>query len=336
MTALLDVDDLKVHFSSRGSTVYAVDGVSFSIAEGETLGLVGESGCGKSTLGKAIVGLNPVTAGDIRIDGHEVARLSRKQLRPLRPRVQMIFQDPFASLNPRLTVGRILEEPLLVHGRGDSRQRRERVVELMRIVGLHSEAAGRHPHEFSGGQRQRIGIARALALNPGLIICDEAVSALDVSIQAQVINLLRDLQKQHNLSYFFISHDLSVVRHIADRVMVMYLGHIVEVADRRALWEKPLHPYTRALIAAVPRPSPAQSRARRRELIEGEIPSPSNPPSGCRFRTRCPFAQAVCAQTVPLLQDLGDGRQAACHFVRRNADGQLEYPQDPSRAFAHG
>lgn len=327
MSALLQVDDLKVHFATGGKTVYAVDGVSFSINEGETLGLVGESGCGKSTLGKAIVGLNKVTDGEIRIDGKPTTGLSRKAMRPVRPRVQMIFQDPFASLNPRLTVGRILEEPLLVHKRGNGRERRARVAELMETVGLHPEAAERHPHEFSGGQRQRIGIARALALNPGLIICDEAVSALDVSIQAQVINLLRDLQKQHNLSYFFISHDLSVVRHIADRVMVMYLGHVVEVGSRRALWEQPLHPYTRALISAVPRPSPALSRNRQRQLIEGEIPSPSNPPSGCRFRTRCPFAQPICAQKVPPLVEHGEGRQVACHFVRRNADGQLEFPQ---------
>ena len=326
MSAVLEVADLKVHFGTRKGTVYAVDGVSFAIGKQETLGLVGESGCGKSTLGKAIVGLNPITDGQVLLDGRNITGLSRKEMRPLRPRVQMIFQDPFASLNPRLTVGRILEEPLKVHRRGNRAERRERVAELMRTVGLQPDAARRHPHEFSGGQRQRIGIARALALNPGLIICDEAVSALDVSIQAQVVNLLRDLQKAYGLSYFFISHDLSVVRHIADRVMVMYLGQVVEIADRRTLWQRPLHPYTRALISAAPRPSPKLARDRQRELIEGEIPSPSNPPSGCRFRTRCPYAVERCAQEVPLLRATGEGHMAACHFVTRQPDGTFAGP----------
>ena len=327
MTALLEVRNLKVHFEAQRVTIYAVDDVSFSIGERETLGLVGESGCGKSTLGKAIVGLNEATSGSVHLEGTEISSLSRRRMRPLRSRMQMIFQDPFASLNPRLTVGRILEEPLIVHKRGDRAQRREWVAQLMETVGLHPEAAGRHPHEFSGGQRQRIGIARAIALNPSLIICDEAVSALDVSIQAQIINLLRDLQKDHGLAYLFISHDLSVVRHIADRVMVMYLGRVVEIADRLSLWKKPLHPYTRALIDAVPRSTPAvERRQRSRQLIEGEIPSPSNPPSGCRFRTRCPFAESICAQEAPALKNLGAGRMVACHFVDRLPDGQLSFP----------
>ncbi len=326
MSALLDVAGLKVHFATRKGTVFAVDGVSFTIGKEETLGLVGESGCGKSTLGKAIVGLSPITDGKVVLEGQTISGLTRRQMRPLRPRVQMIFQDPFASLNPRLTVGRILEEPLMVHRRGNKAERRARVAELMRIVGLPPEAAKRHPHEFSGGQRQRIGIARALALNPSLIVCDEAVSALDVSIQAQVVNLLRDLQKQYGLSYFFISHDLSVVRHIADRVMVMYLGQVVEIADRRSLWQRPLHPYTRALIAAAPRPSPQAARGKKRELVEGEIPSPSNPPSGCRFRTRCPFAEPICAAEVPPLRATGTGHLTACHFVHETPEGAFAGP----------
>jgi oligopeptide/dipeptide ABC transporter ATP-binding protein len=326
MTPLLQVSDLTVNFDARGGTIRAVDGVSFEIGPRETVALVGESGCGKSTLGKAIVGLVKPSSGSVRLDSTEISSLSRRRMRPLRPRIQMIFQDPFASLNPRLTVGRILEEPLIVHGLGDRKARRDKVATLMRRVGLHPEAADRYPHEFSGGQRQRVGIARALALSPSLVICDEAVSALDVSIQAQVINLLRDLQRENGLSYFYISHDLSVVRHIADRVMVMYLGRMVEIADRRALWAEPLHPYTRALIAAVPRPSPQARRRSTRQLLEGEIPSPSNPPSGCKFRTRCPFAAPICAEQEPPLKALGQGRFAACHFVERTADGGLRHP----------
>ncbi|MBI4182818.1 MAG: ATP-binding cassette domain-containing protein [Proteobacteria bacterium] len=328
MTPLLSVVDLKMHFRIRGGSVYAVDGVSFDIARGETVGLVGESGCGKSTLGKTIVGLIKPTAGAVYLDGNPISGLSRRALRPLRPRLQMIFQDHYASLNPRLTVGRIIEEPLLVHGMRDRKERRARVASLMRRVGLHPEAAGRHPHEFSGGQRQRIGIARALALNPRLMICDEPLSALDVSVQAQVINLLRDLQREFGLAYLFISHDLSVVRHIADRVMVMYLGRIVEVAERRTLWSLPLHPYTRGLIAAVPVPDPETAGRRRRELLEGEIPSPSNPPSGCRFRTRCPFAAPVCAGRDPPLRPVAAGRWVACHFVEEAPGGGVRYPGD--------
>jgi oligopeptide/dipeptide ABC transporter ATP-binding protein len=315
VSALLAVEDLAVHFRSRLGTVHAVDGVSLTIAPGETLGLVGESGCGKSTLGKAIVGLVPPTAGTVRLEGETISGLSRHAMRPYRRRVQMIFQDPYGSLNPRLTIGRIIEEPLIVHRIGTAGSRREQVSALMRRVGLHPEVAGRYPHEFSGGQRQRIGIARALALNPKLIICDEPVSALDVSVQAQVVNLLLDLQRDLGLSYLFISHDLSVMQHIAQRVLVMYLGKIVESAPRALIWSRPLHPYTRALIAAIPVPDPKVVKPRSDAVIEGEIPSPVDPPSGCRFRTRCPLAAPLCAEQEPMLRQIGDGSFAACHFV---------------------
>jgi oligopeptide/dipeptide ABC transporter ATP-binding protein len=312
---LLAVENLAVHFRSRLGTVHAVDGVSLTIAAGETLGLVGESGCGKSTLGKAIVGLVPPTAGSVRLEGETLTGLSRHAMRPHRRRMQMIFQDPYGSLNARLTIGRIIEEPLIVHNVGDARSRREQVSALMRRVGLHPEAASRYPHEFSGGQRPRIGIARALALNPKLIICDEPVSALDVSVQAQVVNLLHDLQQEMGLSYLFISHDLSVVQHIAQRVLVMYLGKIVESAPRELIWLRPLHPYTRALIAAIPVPDPKVMQPRSDAAIEGEIPSPVDPPSGCRFRTRCPLAAPLCAEQEPMLRQIDDGSFAACHFV---------------------
>jgi oligopeptide/dipeptide ABC transporter ATP-binding protein len=315
VSALLAVEYLAVHFRSRLGTVHAVDGVSLTIAPGETLGLVGESGCGKSTLGKAIVGLVPPTAGTVRLEGETITGLSRHAMRPYRRRMQMIFQDPYGSLNPRLTIGRIIEEPLIVHAIGDARSRREEVNALMRRVGLHPEVASRYPHEFSGGQRQRIGIARALALNPKLIICDEPVSALDVSVQAQVVNLLLDLQRDLGLSYLFISHDLSVMQHIAQRVLVMYLGKIVESAPRALIWSRPLHPYTRALIAAIPVPDPKVVKPPSDAAIEGEIPSPVDPPSGCRFRTRCPLAAPLCADQEPMLRQIGDGSFAACHFV---------------------
>ena len=310
--SLLEFSELRVHYPVRGAVVRAVDGVSLHVAPGETVGLVGESGCGKSTLGRSAMGLVPVTSGSIRLDGQEIAGRSRAALRPLRPTMQMIFQDPYASLNPRMSVGRILEEPLIVHSRGDAAQRRERVRWLMDRVGLRPEAASRHPHEFSGGQRQRIGIARALALAPRLVICDEPVSALDVSVRAQVINLLMDLKSERGLAYLFISHDLSVVEHVSDRIAVMYLGRIVELADRRSLWTRPLHPYTRALISAVPAASPEIPATERIRLV-GDLPSPIDPPSGCTFRTRCPLAVADCAARVPELRALGPGHHVACH-----------------------
>jgi oligopeptide/dipeptide ABC transporter ATP-binding protein len=309
---LLQVTELRMHFPVRGGTVRAVDGVSLSLSAGETLGLVGESGCGKSTLGRAILRLYLPTSGSIRLEGTEIATLSRARLRPLRPRMQMIFQDPNASLNPRLTVGRILEEPLIVHGRGGAAERRERVRWLAGRVGLRGDALSRHPHEFSGGQRQRIGIARALALEPELVICDEPVSALDVSVRAQVINLLAELQEELGLAYLFVSHDLSVVEHVSHRIAVMYLGRIVEMADRATLWTRPMHPYTRALMAAIPRAGPTARRTPA-ALLEGDLPSPLDAPSGCAFRTRCPFATPECTQRVPDLREMKVGHTVACH-----------------------
>ena len=324
-TPVLAVTDLAAHFETRAGTVRAVDGVSFEISTGETLGLVGESGCGKSTLGRAIVGLVRATGGSVRLDGAEVAGLDRSGMRPYRATVQMIFQDPYASLNPRLPIGRIIEEPLLVHRRGDRAERRAKVVQLMQRVGLRPDWIGRHPHEFSGGQRQRIGIARALALEPRLLICDEPVSALDVSVQAQVINLLVELQRELGLAYLFISHDLSILRYLADRVLVMYLGKIVEVAERREIWTRPLHPYTRGLIEAVPQPNPETARVTTRERLAGELPSPLDPPTGCRFRTRCPHAVAICAESEPRLRRAEGNRSVACHLVSV-ADGVAESP----------
>jgi oligopeptide/dipeptide ABC transporter ATP-binding protein len=312
---ILSLSDVAMHFPTRAGLVRAVDGVSLDIEPGETVGLVGESGCGKSTLGKTVMRLTRPTAGSIRLEGNEIADLSRGALRPLRPKLQMIFQDPYASLNPRLTVGRALEEPLIVHRRGDAAARRERVRWLADKVGLRPEALQRHPHEFSGGQRQRIGIARALALEPKLVICDEPVSALDVSVRAQVINLLMDLKRDLGLAYLFISHDLSVVEHVSDRIAVMYLGKLVELADRRTLWTRPLHPYTQALMAAVPVADPAKAVDRKPFRLEGDLPSPLDPPSGCRFRTRCPIAVAQCAEREPPLRPLAPGHFVACDRV---------------------
>ena len=317
-TSVLAVSGLAVHFPTSRGVVHAVDDVTLDLARGETLGLVGESGCGKSTLCKAILGLVPVTAGAVALEGITLTGLSRRELRRHRPALQMIFQDPNASLNPRITVGRIVEEPLIVNRRGTAPERRERVAWLLSRVGLSIEAADRYPHEFSGGQRQRIGIARALALSPKVIVCDEPVSALDVSVQAQVVNLLGDLQAELGLSYLFVSHDLSVIRHVAHRVGVMYLGHLVELAPAPLLFRRPLHPYTRKLIAAVPSltpPSPAAGTAQAQPLDSDEVPSPIDPPSGCRFRTRCPLATEVCAAHVPPLTTMPDGRQVACHHV---------------------
>ena len=327
MATLLQVENLTKHFVTRQGTVQAVDDVSLSIGERETVGLVGESGCGKSTLGRMIVRLLEPTSGSITLRGKEVANLKGEASRRFRRQVQLIFQDPFTSLNPRSTVGRILEEPLIVHGLGGRDERRAKVEELLRRVGLSPGAAAQFPHEFSGGQRQRIGIARSLSLSPELIVCDEPVSALDVSIQAQVLNLLSLLKRQTGIAYLFISHDLSVIRYIADRIVVMYLGKIVEIAHHDSLWAMPLHPYTRALMAAVPLPDPQAARGRERAVLEGDLPSPVSPPSGCRFRTRCPHAVDRCTQEVPALREVVRGRFVACHLV---ADG------DSTAAFAPG
>jgi peptide/nickel transport system ATP-binding protein len=313
MRPLLSVSELKVHFPVRRGLVRAVDDVSLEVGTAETVGLVGESGCGKTTLGKAILRLVKPTAGSIRLAGTEIADMSRLLLRPLRRQMQMIFQDPQASLNPRQTVASIIEEPMIVHHIGTRAERREKVAWLMAKVGMRPDAAGRHPHEFSGGQRQRIGIARALALNPKLIVCDEPVSALDVSVRAQVINLLEDLKREFELSYLFISHDLSVVEHVSDRIAVMYLGRIVETADRSSLWKRPLHPYTQALISAVPVPDPAA--ASQRVVLQGDLPSPLDPPAGCRFHTRCPYATQLCGQSEPELRRIDGTHQMACHYL---------------------
>jgi peptide/nickel transport system ATP-binding protein len=317
---LLQVRELKKHylaprrwFAPARSPIQAVDGVSFDVARGETLSLVGESGCGKTTTAKSVLRLVQPTSGSVRLDGHELLALSPAQMRQERRHLQIIFQDPYASLNPRLAAGEIVAEPLRNFGLHNARQRRERVEWLFSKVGLRPEAAKKYPHEFSGGQRQRLGIARALALNPKLIVCDEPVSALDVSVQAQVVNLLMDLQQELGIAYLFVAHDLAVVRHISHRVAVMYLGHIVEIADRDTLFANPRHPYTEILLSAVPVPDPR--RKVRRIILQGDPPSPANPPGGCRFHTRCPLAQERCRQEAPQLAPReADGHLVACHF----------------------
>ena len=320
---LLRVDDLKVHFPvMRGvllkkqvGTVHAVDGISFTLARGETLGLVGESGCGKSTTGLAVLRMQAATSGRIEFEGQDITQYTKAQMQPIRQRLQMVYQDPYGSLNPRMKVNDIIGEPLVVHGLAtDKAVYDNRIAELMRSVGLLPDMADRYPHEFSGGQRQRIGIARALALEPSLIICDEPVSALDVSIQAQVVNVLQELQDRMGLAYLFIAHDLSVVRHLSHRVAVMYLGRIVEIAPRDALYQEPMHPYTQALMSAVPVADPVVERMRKRIIVQGEVPSALKPPSGCRFHTRCPMAMDRCKNEDPLLADLGQGRAVACHL----------------------
>ncbi len=320
-TPLLAVEGLTKHFAVRKGfffarrvgTVRAVDDVNFTVRRGETLGLVGESGCGKSTIGKLIVNLLDPTHGRIVFDGADFATLEPAAVRARRRDIQIVFQDPFASLNPRMRVGEIIAEPLVVHGVGDAASRTARVGELLRVVGLAPEYAHRYPHEFSGGQRQRIGIARALALQPKFVVCDEAVSALDVSIQAQILNLMKDLQRDFALTYLFISHNLAVVRHIADRVAVMYLGQLVELADKATLYADPKHPYTQALLSSVPSPRPEARRARR--VLKGDVPSPLNPPQGCRFHTRCPIAVDRCRTEQPAFRDVAPGHGVACHLV---------------------
>ena len=321
---LVRVTDLKKHFPIRRGIIFertigavkAVDGVTYDIYRGETLGLVGESGCGKSTVGRTMLGLYQPTEGAVHIAGIDVANAKSEELKRLRRKAQMIFQDPFASLNPRWTVSTIVGEPLRVHNlEPDARRQSERVRELLELVGLSGQHVNRFPHEFSGGQRQRIGIARALASNPDFIVCDEPIAALDVSIQAQVVNLLEDLQEQLGLTYLFIAHDLSMVRHICDRVAVMYLGNLVELAESDTLYDNPLHPYTKSLLSAVPIPNPKAARQRQRIVLQGDVPSPINPPSGCRFHTRCPIAQPHCAEIVPEWREARPGHWVACHEV---------------------
>ncbi len=313
IASLLDVVNLQKHFTVGNGVVKAVDDVTFSISQGETFGLVGESGCGKTTTGRAILRLIEPTAGRVTFDGADILALSPSALRAQRRQMQIVFQDPYASLNPRMTIGEAIAEPLVIHGIGDAASRRDRVAELLGVVGLDGDYIRRYPHEFSGGQRQRIGIARALALNPKFIVADEPVSALDVSVQAQVVNLLQDLQKKFGLTYLFISHGLAVVEHLCARVGVMYLGNLVEVAPTKKLFMQPRHPYTQALLDSIPSPDP--TKRRKHAPLLGDVPSPLNPPSGCRFHPRCPIAKDECKHKAPPLRDLADGHQVACWAV---------------------
>lgn len=320
---LLEVKNLKKYFETKKGFlgkkiqhVKAVDDISFYIKKGETFGLVGESGCGKSTTGRTLIRLYDVTGGNIIFDGQDISTLKENELKPFRKKIQMIFQDPYASLNTRMTVADIVGEPLDIHGLAKGQDRQNRIYELLEKVGLSKDHASRYPHEFSGGQRQRIGIARALAVNPDFIICDEPISALDVSIQAQVVNMLEDLQKEMGLTYLFIAHDLSMVKHISDRIGVMYLGKMVEVAESDELYENSSHPYTQALLSSIPIPDPKLNAQMEREILEGDVPSPLNPPSGCRFRTRCKYAKDICSQEEPLLKEVAPGHMAACHFSK--------------------
>jgi oligopeptide transport system ATP-binding protein len=343
-TPLLEVRHVVKHFPIKSGVlidrevgrVRAVDDVSFTLNEGETLGLVGESGCGKSTLCRTILQLLEPTSGSVRFEGHELSTASRREMRPLRRQMQMIFQDPYASLNPRKRVGQIVGDPLRLHGLASGRELKRQVQELLERVGLSPEHYNRFPHEFSGGQRQRIGIARALALKPKLIVADEPVSALDVSIQAQIINLLDDLQREFGLTYIFVAHDLGVVRHVSDRIAVMYLGKIVESAPAAELYANPVHPYTVALLSAVPIPDPKQNEAREPLILEGDVPSPADPPPACRFHTRCPWATEVCSEIEPPLMDFGGGRIAACHHPQNVSAGQISgaqiVPESPESA----
>ncbi|MCS5420700.1 MULTISPECIES: ABC transporter ATP-binding protein [Psychrilyobacter] len=325
---LIEIKNLKKYFSKnkgffkkKMQHLKAVDDVSFHIKKGETFGLVGESGCGKSTTGRTIIRLYDVTGGDIIYDGKNISHLNERELEPYRRKIQMIFQDPYASLNTRMTVGDIIGEPLDIHNLAKGEARQKRIYELLDTVGLSKEHASRYPHEFSGGQRQRIGIARALAVEPEFIICDEPISALDVSIQAQVVNMLDDLQKKLGLTYLFIAHDLSMVKHISDRIGVLYLGKMVEIAESDPLYDKPIHPYTRALLSSIPIPDPELNAKMDREILKGDVPSPLNPPSGCRFRTRCKYAEEICSEKEPLLEEIAPGRFVACHFSRQFYDG---------------